>query len=159
MGIAFVIGLTTSLVSGLLSKATLDIVGLACLGYELNSLSTSSPLAKCYEQMFEFATPVQIVINIIHRYIPIRPFLPLKANKTFVHATETTRAILREHIQLRRKEYRDGKVHGEKSSHNLLTLMIEASRDTMPEDEMLGYVRLFPPSSFGVSAHQSITVA
>lgn len=122
-------------------------MGLACLGYELNSLSTSSQLAKCYEEMFEFATPMQIIINLIHRYIPIRPFLPFKANKTFVHATETIRKILRDHIKRRRREYHDGKVQGEKASRDLLTLMIEESRDTMSEDEILGYVRYF---AFGI---------
>lgn len=84
---------------------------------------------------------MQIVINLIHRYIPIRPYLPFKANKTFVHATETVRKILREHIQRRRREYRNCEVHGEKAGRDLLTLMIEESRDTMSEDEILGYVR------------------
>lgn len=83
---------------------------------------------------------MQIAINLLHRYIPIRPFLPFKANKTFVHATETTRKILREHIQRRRKDYWDGKVSGEKAGRDLLTLMIEESRDTMSEDETLGFV-------------------
>jgi hypothetical protein len=130
----------TSIVSGLLSKTTLDIVGLAALGYELHSLSTSSPLAKCYERVFEFATPAQIIINIVHQYVPIRQWLPLKANKSFVESNQTVRRILREHIRKRRSEFRDGKIRGEKASRDLLTLMIEESKDTLSEDEILGYV-------------------
>lgn len=130
------------IVGGLLSKTTLDIIGVAALGYELNSLSTSSPLAKSYETVFEFATPMQILINILHRYIPIRNWLPIKTNQDFIRANETTRRIIREQIRTRREEFQKGTLKGEKAGRDLLTLMIEESRDTLSEDDMLGYVSL-----------------
>jgi len=116
-------------------------VGLAALGYELNSLSTSSALAESYEKIFEFATPLQILISVVHQYVPIRHLLPLEANQNFVRANEDVRRILRDHIRRRKREFREGLVHGEKASRDLLTLMIEESKDTWSEDEMLGYVR------------------
>lgn len=127
-------------VSGLLAKTTLDIVGVAALGYELNSLSSSSILAESYEKIFEFVTPLQILISLVHRYIPIRRWLPLKANRDYVNANLEVRQRLRQHIRQRKQEFREGKIRGEKSSRDLLTLMIEESKDTWSEDEMLGYV-------------------
>lgn len=131
-------------VSGLLAKTTLDIVGVAALGCQLNSLSTSSALAESYEKIFEFLTPLQILISTVHRYVPIRSWLPLKANTDFVHANEQVRRILRQHIRQRKREFHDGKIQGDKASRDLLTLMIEESKDTWSEDEMLGYVRAPP---------------
>ncbi|KAF4950241.1 hypothetical protein FGADI_8329 [Fusarium gaditjirri] len=130
-------------VSSLLSKTTLDIVGLAALGYELNTLTSSSPLAVNYEKIFEFATPMQILISFINQFFPIRPFLPFKVNRNYVNANGEVRRILREHIGKRKDEYRRGEIRGEKASRDLLTLMIEESGDVWPEDEMLGYLLNF----------------
>ncbi|OQV00112.1 hypothetical protein CLAIMM_05650 [Cladophialophora immunda] len=130
-------------VSELLSKTTLDVVGLAALGYELNSLSTPSLLATSYGKIFEFATPLQILISVVHQFVPIRQWLPLKTNQSFVQANATVRKILRDHIRKRKGEFRDGLVKGEKANRDLLTLMIEESKDTWSEDEMLGYLLNF----------------
>lgn len=97
-----------------------------------------------YEKIFECATPAQLLISFIHQYVPIRPFLPFKANRNYVNANAEVRRILREHIRQRKAEYRRGEIHGEKASRDLLTLMIEESQDAWSEDEMLGYVSLSP---------------
>ena len=135
--------LTVRAVSGLLAKTTLDVVGVAALGYNLDALSTSCSLAESYEKIFECVTALQVLISVIHQYIPIRNFLPLKVNRDYVRANREVRRILREHIRLRKKEYRDGKIHGEKASRDLLTLMIEESQDIWSEDEMLGFVSVY----------------
>ena len=127
-------------VSGLLSKTTLDIVGLAALGYKLDSLSTSSPLAENYEKIFDCATPLQILISVLNQFVPIRSLLPLKTNKLYVKANAEIKRILRDHIRTRKTEFREGKIHGETATRDLLTLMIEESKDTWSEEEMLGYV-------------------
>lgn len=129
-------------VSGLLAKTTLDVVGLAALGYELNSLSTPSELATSYERIFEFATPLQVLISIVHQYIPIRQWLPIEANRNFVQSNAKVRKILRHHIRTRKLEFRNGVIKGERHNRDLLTLMIEESKDTWSEEEMLGYVSI-----------------
>ena len=121
---------------------------MAALGYRLNSLTESSPLARNYEKIFEFATPLQILISVINQFVPIRPFLPLKANREYVTANAEVRRILREHIRQRKSEYRRGEIHGDKASRDLLTLMIEESQDAWSEEDMLGYVS---------RSHESIT--
>ncbi|OQU95832.1 hypothetical protein CLAIMM_01999 [Cladophialophora immunda] len=130
-------------VSGLLAKTTLDIVGLAALGYQLDSLSKPSILAESYEKIFECITPLQVLISTIHRFIPVRSWLPLKVNKEYVHANADVRTRLRQHIRQRKREFQEGKILGEKQSRDLLTLMIEESKDTWSEDEMLGYLLNF----------------
>ncbi|KAH7110702.1 cytochrome P450 3A5 [Dactylonectria macrodidyma] len=130
-------------VSELLSRTTLDIVGLAALGYELNSLSTSSELATHYSKIFEFVTPLQVAISFVNQFIPIRSVLPFEANRSYINANAQVRRILRRHIRQRRDEYRQGKVEGEKASRDLLTLMIEESKDAWSEEEMLGYLLNF----------------
>jgi hypothetical protein len=129
-------------VSGLLAKTTLDVVGLAALGYQLKSLSSSSPLAECYQKIFELTTPLQILIAVIHQYVPVRRFLPLETNKVYVHANAVVRQTLREHIRGRRRDFQAGLFKLEKGGRDLLTLMIEESKDSYSEDEMLGYVNV-----------------
>ncbi|KAM5383714.1 hypothetical protein ACJZ2D_001703 [Fusarium nematophilum] len=130
-------------VSELLPHTTLDIVGLAALGYELNSLSTSSDLATHYGKIFEFVTPLQVAISFVNQFVPIRSILPFEANRNYVNANAEVRRILREHIRQRRQEYRQGQIKGEKASRDLLTLMIEESKDAWSEEEMLGYLLNF----------------
>ncbi|KAH7020347.1 cytochrome P450 [Ilyonectria destructans] len=130
-------------VSSLLSHTTLDIVGLAALGYELNSLSTSSSLATNYEKIFEFATPLQLLISFIHQFIPIRPLLPFRANKSYVEANAEVRQILRKHIRRRKLEFHEGTLTGEDTGRDLLTLMIKESNDKWSEEDMLGYLLNF----------------
>ncbi|KAL2201609.1 cytochrome P450 [Sarocladium strictum] len=130
-------------VSTLLSRTTLDIVGLAALGYELNTLNSLSPLAVNYEKIFEFATTMQILISYINQFVPIRPLLPFKANRDYVNANTEVCRMLQEMIRKRKDEYRRGELHGEKASRDLLTLMIEESVDVWSEDEMLGYLLNF----------------
>ncbi|KAH8808645.1 cytochrome P450 3A5 [Xylogone sp. PMI_703] len=130
-------------VSQLLSYTTLDIVGLAVLGTELKSLSSSSPLADSYQKIFEIVTPLQVLITVLNQYIPIRSWLPLEANRAYVRANGEVRRILREQIRLRRKEYQERKSTNEKGSRDLLGLMIEETKDTYTEEEMLGYLLNF----------------
>ncbi|RFU35026.1 hypothetical protein B7463_g1272, partial [Scytalidium lignicola] len=135
--------LTTLKMSSLLSCTTLDIVGLAVLGFKLKSLSSSSALADSYQKIFEIVTPLQILITVVNQYLPVRSWLPLEANKAYVRANGEVRRILREHIRRRRKEFREGQFKNEKGSRDLLGLMIEESKDSYTEEEMLGYLLNF----------------
>lgn len=122
---------------------------MAALGYELNSLSTSSELARSYETIFECVSPLQVLISLANQYLPIRPWLPLKTNRDFVNANAVVRKILLQHIRERKQDFAQGKILGEKANRDLLTLMIEESGDVWSEDEMLGYVSC-PESSLAM---------
>jgi cytochrome P450 len=134
-----------------MSQTTLDIIGLAVLGYELNSLSTSSALANHYNTVFA-SSKVGQIISVIHQAIPIRWALPIKANLDFINANAQVRVILREHIRRRKEEV----ARNPKSSpddgieRDLLTLMIEEKlnvTDGWTEDEILGHVRIILPAA------------
>jgi cytochrome P450 len=130
----------------LLLNTTLDIIGHAALGYELNSLSTSSVFADCYDTVFS-ASLLGNLITVIHHFVPIRWALPIKVNRDFVNANATIRRLLREHIRRRKHEISINKegVVGEK--HDLLTLMIKEKVDVVDpwsEDEILGHVSTYP---------------
>jgi cytochrome P450 len=130
-------------VTSLLEKATLDIVSLAVLGYKSNALSSKSSFAEAYKKVFELPLLGQI-IAVIHQYVPVRTWLPLRVNREFVAASAQIRNLLREQIR-ERKIALAGK---EKSavtqkSRDLLTLMVEEKAGGVApwsEEEMLNHV-------------------
>jgi cytochrome P450 len=131
-------------VTSLLEKATLDIVSLAVLGYESNALSSKSSFAEAYKTVFELPLLGQM-IAVIHQYVPVRSWLPLKVNREFVAASAQIRNLLREQIRERRVTISDkGKgPDTAQKSRDLLTLMVEEkSGGVAPwsEDEMLNHV-------------------
>jgi cytochrome P450 len=130
-------------VTSLLEKATLDIVSLAVLGYKSNALSSRSSFAEAYKKVFELPLLGQI-IAVIHQYVPVRSWLPLRVNREFVAASAQIRNLLREQI----RERKIAVVGKEKSdvtqkSRDLLTLMVEEKAGgaaPWSEDEMLNHV-------------------
>jgi len=134
------------IVSALLSKTTLDIIGRAALGFELNSLSSGSTFAECYATIFELSTLAQI-ITVVHQYVPVRQWLPFRVNREFVHACAEIIHLLREHIRRRKQEvYGSEKPSSADAGRDLLTVMVEQGskdRDAWTEDEMLGHLRNF----------------
>jgi hypothetical protein len=129
------------IVSELMSKTTLDIIGLAVLGYHLESLSSSCPFAESYQKIFEIITPVQVLISVMNQYVPVRNWLPLKANTDYVKANAVVRQTLLDHIRRRRRDFKAGRFGEEKIvGRDLLTLIVEESKDSCTEDEILGYV-------------------
>ena len=130
--------------TSLLEKATLDIVSLAVLGYKSNALSSRSSFAEAYKKVFELPLLGQI-IAVIHQYVPIRSWLPLRVNREFVSASAQIRNLLRDQIRERKitiaEKWKMPDVTPK--SRDLLTLMVEEkSGGVAPwsDDEMLNHV-------------------
>ena len=140
----------------LFSKATLDIIGLITLGKELDSFTAKPSFHECYDLIFN-QSPLSGAITAINTYIPLRSWLPLEANRSFVAANDEVKRILRQQIRLRQREMATATTNmAEKNSslpisRDVLTYLLEAppSHDQQwTEDQLLGYVRPHHPYSF-----------
>ncbi|OCL03967.1 cytochrome P450 [Glonium stellatum] len=132
-------------VSKIFSKATLDIIGLVVLGVELNSLSSSSSFAECYGRILN-QSPVGQAISALNMFLPVRKWLPLKANRDFVKANQEVRRLLREAIRERKREIlEEEKTKSQftvEGGRDLLTFMIyEKSQGENPwtDEDILGH--------------------
>ena len=74
--------------------------------------------------------------------IPVRSWLPLKANTTYVNANADLRRMLREIITERRKHV-GGKRNKDVDGRDLLTFMLEERSDTWTDEEILGHLLNF----------------
>ncbi|KAI1178408.1 cytochrome P450 3A5 [Nemania sp. FL0916] len=112
-----------------ISKSTLDTIGVTILGIELDTLSSMYPLG--FQELFGrllHQGPLGQVISIINSFIPIRKFVPLEANKRFMSADKDLRKMLREIIEKRKTDLRDGTFKRDVGeSRDLLTYMLEES--------------------------------
>jgi cytochrome P450 len=145
-----------------LSKTTLDVIGLASLGVELHSLSTEgSTLNELYTTVFD-QSPVGQLISVINMFIPVRKWLPLKANRDFLHAASEIQRVLRESIRERKKEIFGGnegvkREFTEEGSRDLLTFMLyerSEGSNKWSEDDILGHLR-----NFVAAGHDTTAVA
>jgi hypothetical protein len=132
----------------LFSKATLDIIGLITLGKELDSFTAKPSFHECYDIIFNQSS-LSALITAVNTYIPLRNWLPLEANRSFVAANEEVKRILRQQIRLRQKEMATTITAAKKSSlpisRDVLTYLLEAPpsrQQPWTEEELLGYVRL-----------------
>ena len=132
----------------LFSKATLDIIGLITLGKELDSLGMKPSFYECYDLIFN-QSPLSSLLTAINTYIPLRSWLPLEANRSFVRANDEVKRILRQQIRLRQKEMTTNTSGVGKSSlpisRDVLTYLLEAppsDGQQWTEDQLLGYVRI-----------------
>jgi hypothetical protein len=130
----------------LFSKATLDIIGLITLGKELDELTTKPSFHECYDTIFNQSS-LSAAITAVNTYIPLRSWLPLEANRSFVQANEEVKRILRQQIRSRQSEMAMSKTAAKNSSlpisRDVLTYLLEAPPSpTQPwtEEELLGYV-------------------
>jgi hypothetical protein len=137
----------------LFSKATLDIIGLITLGKELDSFTANPSFHECYDLIFNQSS-LSALITAVNTYIPLRSWLPLEANRSFVAANDEVKRLLRQQIRLRLKEMATTKMAEKKSSlpisRDVLMYLLEAPpsrQQPWTEDELLGYVR-FHSSAF-----------
>ncbi|KEF51083.1 uncharacterized protein A1O9_12865 [Exophiala aquamarina CBS 119918] len=133
-------------VTSWLNKTTLDIIGIAVLGYQLDALTSHSAFSDAYNTMFEL-TPVGNMIAAVNAIVPVRSWLPLKANFEFVQAKKTVRTLLRQHIRRRKQEILDVKhsLDTENSHLDLLSLILKEKSEGLAqwtEDEILGNVTI-----------------
>jgi hypothetical protein len=132
----------------LFSKATLDIIGVITLGKELDSFTAKPSFHECYDLIFNQSS-LGALITAVNTYIPLRNWLPLEANRTFVAANDEVKRILRQQIRLRQKEMATTMTAAKKSclpiSRDVLTYLLEAPpsrQQPWTEEELLGYVCL-----------------
>lgn len=128
------------------SRATLNIIGLLTLGKELDDLNTTPSFHDCYDGIFN-QSPLSSAITAINTFLPLRSWLPLEANRSFVRANEEVKRILREQIRQRKKEVAANEFEKDSSaipiSRDVLTYLLEATpsgQQQWTEDELLGYV-------------------
>lgn len=119
-------------VEELLTRVTLDIIGVSLLGKELRDFrSQSSPLSfeQCYNAILAQPVAGQI-ISFINPFIPLR-WLPVSANLDFIHAKIALKTMMAELIEQRTAEVAAAKKReGEDElADDLLTRMIEASAE------------------------------
>ena len=74
--------------------------------------------------------------------IPLRSWLPLKANTTYVNANADLRRMLREIITQRRATV-SGANNRDVNGRDLLTFMLEERSDTWTDEEILGHLLNF----------------
>ncbi|KAF2247316.1 cytochrome P450 [Trematosphaeria pertusa] len=134
-------------VVSLFSKATLDIIGLITLGKELDSLNAKPSFHECYDLIFN-QSPLSSGLTAVNTYIPLRSWLPLEANRSFVAANNEVKRILRQQIRLRQIETATSKSATKNPSlpisRDILTYLLEAPpspQQQWTEDELLGYLR------------------
>ena len=137
-----------STVVSVFSKATLDIIGLITLGKELDTLGSKPSFQDCYDLIFN-QSPLSGLVTAVNTYIPLRSWLPLEANRSFVRANDVVKRILREQIRERQSEMASRKSAPENSSlpisRDVLTYLLEvpsSTQDQWSEDDLLGYVCL-----------------
>ncbi|KAI1773266.1 cytochrome P450 [Hypoxylon cercidicola] len=116
-------------VQSIYTKATLDAIGVAALGIELENLRSEElkmDFLQCYFRMLA-QPPLSALISFIHVNIPIRKFIPLEANWGFVRASGGVRTMLDGCIEDRIRELNssDREKVGGTESRDLLTYMIE----------------------------------
>src|ERR1700712_2824739 len=110
-----------------LSSATMDIIGIVSLGVELEELASNSGtgFAELFHRLLH-QSPLGQLIWVVNSFIPIRSFVPLEANRSFVRNQAELRAMLRSTIQKRIAEMNEGKRKGVMTeSRDLLTYMLE----------------------------------
>ncbi|KAI0179894.1 cytochrome P450 [Hypoxylon sp. FL1284] len=137
-------------VQSIFGKATLDAIGVAALGMELENLRSEElkmDFLQCYFRMLA-QPPVSALISFIHVNIPIRKFIPLEANWGFVRASTGVRSMLDRCIEERIREVKSTdreKVAGPES-RDLLTYMIEereANNDELTIADIRGHLQNF----------------
>lgn len=94
------------------SRATLDIIGLAGMGQDFDSLSNpDSKLNETYRQIFSGnrgARTIQVLLSLLPHWVAVS--LPLKQNDEIGHAVETVKKVARDLIKEKRIKLEKGEV-------------------------------------------------
>ncbi|KAI1136470.1 cytochrome P450 [Hypoxylon sp. FL0543] len=137
-------------VQKIFSKATLDAIGVAALGIELENLRSEElklDFLQCYFRMLA-QPPLSALISFIHVHVPIRKFIPLEANWGFMRAMRGVHSMLNQCIEERIRDVKsaDREKVGGTESRDLLTYMIEereASAEELTIADIRGHLQNF----------------
>ncbi|KAK0103126.1 hypothetical protein ONS96_005734 [Cadophora gregata f. sp. sojae] len=121
------------------SRTTLDIIGLAGIGFPFSSLTNpSGPIYKSYHSLFTQEPPLFRWIN-IGISIPFRPIFPLikRIFPTLKHSVQTIRAVTYDLISQKRQAAE----RGEKLGVDILSVAMESGG--LNDDELANQVMTF----------------
>ncbi|CAJ2513250.1 Uu.00g013690.m01.CDS01 [Anthostomella pinea] len=159
------------------SKAILDIMGSAILGLDLNyvkpgetsddvstqannsNLKPGCTFHEAYDVFFAPDTMGKILL-VVNGIMPVR-WLPLQANREFLHAMGWLNDVLRTLIRDRYKQVSESKAKNEyesKDSRDLVTFIVEENltggvTEGMGEEEFLGHLLEFMAAGHDTSAN------
>ncbi|CAJ2507575.1 Uu.00g087610.m01.CDS01 [Anthostomella pinea] len=149
-------------VTDVLSKSTMDTIGVTVLGIELDTLSSIYPVGfnELYHRMLQQG-PLGTLIWVINAFLPIRRFIPLEANRKFIQASSDLRRMLRDIIEKRTTDLSDGTFKREVGeSRDLLTYMLEEAeaqrqqtgKETWTTDDIIGHLLNFTSAGHETSS-------
>jgi len=122
------------------SSLTLDIIGIAALGVELQNLTSHSRFHECYKGVFDPPLLGQVLMA-INVFVPIR-WLPLEENRSFKQSNNEVRRLTREIVRQRMADFREEKPDIE-DRNDILTHIIReslAAKKPWTEEEILNQV-------------------
>ncbi len=138
----------------------MDNICLTVLGVELDTLSFN--FRDLYSRVLHQG-PLGQLLSVINAFVPIRRLVPLEANRRFIEANKDLRQMLREIIEKRKADLKNGVFQKEiGESRDLLTYMLEESelqrqqtgREPWSVEEIIGHVSyLCLEGSNGVNAN------
>ncbi|KAJ6510544.1 cytochrome P450 [Mycena sanguinolenta] len=143
-----------------LSKATLDIIGLAGFNYHFSNLSAekTSELGQAFSDIFRSGETVNF-IRIIQTFFPAFRIIPTKLDNTMDASRATMMRIGRQLLQDSRKEMAQS---GEKSrARDLLSLLVRAntSKDIPASQRLSDEDVLAQVPTFLVAGHETTSTA
>ncbi|KAJ7778733.1 cytochrome P450 [Mycena maculata] len=110
-----------------LSKATLDIIGLAGFNYHFNSLSSeNSELGAAFSVIFQSGMRMNF-IRMLQTFIPAFRFIPTKLDSTMKASQATMMKIGRQLLQASKNEMAENGTFEKGRSRDLLSLLVRAN--------------------------------
>ena len=136
------------LVYTLFAQTALDIIGIACLGIELESLSVNSETGFYYQyNKILNLDPVGTAVFLFNMVVPCRTWLPVKENREFVHAMNEVKRKILDKLHEKKKEILgdQGRIkqdfEKEKNPDILTFVVLEMCKDNKwTDDDALGHV-------------------
>ncbi|KAK6987515.1 cytochrome P450 [Favolaschia claudopus] len=153
-----------------LSKATLDIIGLAGFNYKIDALAAEddappNELAEAFEASFASDTGFSFIRFLQMRY-PLLRRIPLKRDKIAIAAQQTMKRIGRELLASSKREVSENGTFetGSGRARDLLTLLVRAntSKDVpahqrLSDEDVIAQVPTFLVAGHGMSISTAVT--
>ena len=136
--------------SDLMSKTTLDIIGLAGFDYSFDQLSSEpgndNELASVFKKMMKprDVTPAMIAAQVLLSWFPILARLPTTTARAIAHSRDVMHNTGQKMLDIRMKQAEAGELE---DKTDLLSLVVKENlrvtdpKDRLPDDEVMGQVR------------------
>ncbi|KAJ7649171.1 cytochrome P450 [Mycena rosella] len=148
-----------------LSKATLDIIGLAGFNYRINALGTESheepdELAEAFETVFAASTGSG-VFNMLKFLLPAIHYIPTRGDKIVREAQETMLRIGKKLLAAAKGEAAENGTFSTGHGRDLLTLLVRANTSKeIPESQRLSDEAVIAQvPTFLVAGHETTSTA